>query len=334
MSDQLFSSSELEELKKEFVVETYEHLENAQDALLQLEKAPSDYEILNFLFREIHSIKGGANFLGLQDIIDVSHEMESILDKMRNYEIYPSSDVVNAIFEGIDIIKRLASDIENNRKSNIDYSSYIERLKQLNSLNWSLVENNNIRTKTMNNLLTHGEVQTTGILTNSEEKSNEFENFKANEHDETIDEDSYLMIVSFEYANITYGIEVEFVKEIVKPTDVTPIPFASDHIMGLMNLRGDVVTIVDFGKLLGIEKSKVTYHKVLIINYNDLTFGLYVDNVKEVVSVLPGDVKKANLDSFSSREVLKGIVEKNGEFIQVIDIQHLIEKSKNGLELV
>lgn len=321
MSEQLFSSSELEELKKEFIVETYEHLENAQDALLQLEKDPSNYEILNFLFREIHSIKGGANFLGLQDIIDVSHEIESILDRMRNYEIYPSGEVVNIIFEGIDIIKKLASDVENNKKSNLDYHSYLERLRQLNSLALSTAENSR-------------KVEIAENLVSNEEIENNYLSSKVNEQDETGEESSYFMIVSFDYANITYGIEVEFVREIVKPTEITPIPFASDYIMGLMNLRGDVVTIVDFGKLLGVEKSKVTHPKILIINFDDLTFGLYVDNVKEVVSILHEDIKKENFDSFSSKDILKGIIEKDGEFIQVIDIQHLIDKSKKNLELV
>jgi|GEM_PF-977182 len=333
MSDQLFSSSELEELKKEFVVETYEHLENTQDALLQLEKDPRNYETLNFIFREIHSIKGGANFLGLQDIINVSHEMESILDKMRNYEIYPSSDIINAIFEGIDIIRKLASDVENNRQSNIDYSFYIEQLKQISSSNQSPKANNQQETEDNVGFQVLNEVQFIENR-NITEKDNEFANLRANENDDNIDEDSYLMIVSFEYASVTYGIEVEFVKEIVRPTDITPIPFANDHIMGLMNLRGDVVTIVDFGKLLGTERSDATNHKVLIVSDNDLTFGLYVDNVKEVVSVYPQDLKDTNAHSFSSSDVLKGIVEKNSEFIQVIDISQLIKRAKDDVELV
>jgi len=137
------------------------------------------------------------------------------------------------------------------------------------------------------------------------------------------------MIVSFEYGDVTYGIEVEFVREIVRPTDVTTIPFAPEHVMGLMNLRGDVVTIVDFGKLLGVEKSESNNHKVLIIGNDELTFGLYVDNVREVVSVLPEEIKKElNVSSISSGEILKGIVERNGEFIQIIDIRKLIERSK------
>ena len=334
MSDQLFSSSELEELKKEFVVETYEHLENAQDALLQLEKDPGNYEILNFLFREIHSIKGGANFLGLQDIINVSHEMESVLDKMRNYEIYPSSDVVNTIFEGIDIIKKLVNNLENNTEDNIDHISYIERLRLINSLNQPPIENDNRKLENKEGFKAFGEFQTPEMLTDPKRKDSEFENSIYSGNDNSIDENSYLMIVSFEYGNVTYGIEVDFVKEIVKPTDITSIPFANDHIMGLMNLRGDVVTVVDFGKLLGVKKSEAVHHKVLIINYRNLTFGLYVDNVKEVISILPENIKEPNEDLISLSDILKGVVEKNGEFIQLIDLQQLVDKSREDAELV
>lgn len=333
MTDQLFSAAELEELKREFIVETYEHLENAQDALLQLEKDPDNYETLNFIFREIHSIKGGANFLGLQDIINVSHEMESLLDRMRNYEIYPSSDVINAIFEGIDIIRKLADDMENNKQSSIDYSSYIKQLKKIGSSNQLSDAAIQQRMKNNDDFQTLNEPEFAG--NREDDKNDKFASFRINEDDQHIDEDSYQMVVSFEYGDVTYGIEVEFVREIVRPTDVTTIPFAPCHVMGLMNLRGDVVTIVDFGKLLGVKKSESdNNHKVLIIGNEELTFGLYVDNVREVVSVLPGEIKEANIASVSSAEVLRGIVERNGEFIQIIDIRKLIERSKNSMELI
>ncbi|WPX09354.1 chemotaxis protein CheW [Anaerocellum danielii] len=331
MTDQLFSASELEELKKEFVVETYEHLENAQDALLQLEKDPVNYETLNFIFREIHSIKGGANFLGLQDIINVSHEMESLLDKMRNYELYPSSEVISALFEGIDIIRKLADDIENNKQSDIDYSSYIEQLKRIGNSNQSSDVTIQQRMIDDDDFQTLNESE---FVDNREDKKDEFTNLKINEDDQNIDEDAYQMVVSFEYGGVTYGIEVELVREIVKATDISPIPFAPEHIMGLMNLRGDVVTIVDFGKLLGVEKSESYNHKVLIISNEELTFGLYVDNVREVVSVLPEEIKEANAASISSGEILKGVVVKDAEFIQIIDIEKLVERSKNNMELI
>lgn len=327
MSDQLFSASELEELKQDFIVETYEHLENAQDGLLQLENEPHNYELLNFIFREIHSIKGGANFLGFEDIINVSHEMESVLDKMRSYEIYPSSDVINAIIEGIGIIKKLTSDIENNRQSKVDYSYYLQQLQKLsNSVKPSKdQEKGNLEVEI--NIELKRDSQATKSI-GKEIKQNELENFQSGgKNDDS--EDSHLTIISFEYSNVTYGIEVEFVREIVRLTDITPIPFSKNHIMGLMNLRGDVVTIVDFGKLLGVKESETAHHRVLIINYHEITFGLYVDNVKEVVTVLPQELKPFEIESITSSEILKDIIAKNNEFIQVINIEKLIEKSRS-----
>ncbi|ADL41850.1 CheW protein [Caldicellulosiruptor obsidiansis OB47] len=328
MTDQLFSAAELEEIKKEFVVETYEHLENAQDALLQLESDPKNYETLNFIFREIHSIKGGANFLGLQDIINVSHEMESLLDKMRNYEINPTSEVINTILEGIDIIRRLADIINSGSGQVFDYSAYIERLKEITNSSQSsqVVLDKESNDKNPNRF----ELERNFDYS---QNSNVLKTFDLNEIDETTDEDYYKIIVSFEYGNVVYGIEVEFVREIVKPADVTPIPFAPEHVMGLMNLRGDVVTIVDFGKLLGVEGNDGCNHKVLIIGDEAMTFGLFVDNVKEVLSVLPDEIKEANIASVST-EILKGIVERDGEFVQVIDIKKIIERTKNSVELI
>ena len=70
-----------------FVEEAREHLLIIEQNTLALESKPNDETLLNILFRSVHTIKGGAGFLGFQAISDLTHSMESLLTKARNKKL-------------------------------------------------------------------------------------------------------------------------------------------------------------------------------------------------------------------------------------------------------
>ncbi|MDA3960816.1 MAG: hybrid sensor histidine kinase/response regulator [Planctomycetota bacterium] len=96
-------------LLDEFVIESNEHLESIEEELLELEAqgADLDTELVNKVFRSVHSIKGGAGFLGLTAINKLSHTMESVLDRMRDNELIPTKANINALLGGADMLKRM-----------------------------------------------------------------------------------------------------------------------------------------------------------------------------------------------------------------------------------
>ncbi len=75
---------ELAEILEEFLVEASEILENLDQDLVDLENNPDDKELLNKIFRGMHTLKGGAGFLNLTPIVEVAHRIEDIFNKLRN----------------------------------------------------------------------------------------------------------------------------------------------------------------------------------------------------------------------------------------------------------
>ena len=99
-------------LLQDFLTEARGHLDNADVQLLTIENEPEDQEALNALFRSFHTIKGGAGFLDLSDISELSHVAEDLLDKARKGSLLLNGPVVDVVFESVDALRRLLDAVE------------------------------------------------------------------------------------------------------------------------------------------------------------------------------------------------------------------------------
>jgi len=98
-----------DEILQDFMVEAGEILEQLNEQLVELERSPDDHDLLNAVFRGFHTIKGGAGFLGLNNMVDVCHRSEDVFNLLRNGQkqvtaqlmdtVLPVLDVLNAQFE-------------------------------------------------------------------------------------------------------------------------------------------------------------------------------------------------------------------------------------------
>ncbi len=101
------SISKLEiDVLKDFLVEAQEHLSGIEERILQLE-TDQDIELVNSIFRPAHTIKGSASFLGLNDIKYLAHEMETLLDDLRNNKIQVSTELIDILLTGVDTLSRM-----------------------------------------------------------------------------------------------------------------------------------------------------------------------------------------------------------------------------------
>jgi len=103
------------ELSNQFVTEAFELLENAETALLELEKTPGHPELLDKAFRSLHSFKGNAGFLGYADLQGIAHKVESALDQIRSGEIEPQSDLFSLMLEILDFLRGGVEQIAQNK---------------------------------------------------------------------------------------------------------------------------------------------------------------------------------------------------------------------------
>ncbi len=96
---------------EDFLVEAQEHFEQIETNFLALEEAPGDLDLLNAIFRSVHTIKGAAGFLGLQKVQALSHMGENVLDDLRKSRMELSDRVMEVLFETVDMLKVLVEDV-------------------------------------------------------------------------------------------------------------------------------------------------------------------------------------------------------------------------------
>jgi two-component system chemotaxis sensor kinase CheA len=118
-----------------YVEEAREHLGDIESNLLEVEQAGDNFDPdqVNKVFRAAHSVKGGAGFLGLNNIKELAHKIENVLDMVRNYQLSPTPDVVNIVLLAFD---RLSELVDNVAESNeMDISEHIRALTAVTSNN-------------------------------------------------------------------------------------------------------------------------------------------------------------------------------------------------------
>ncbi len=109
-------SDEMREILNEFLIEAEEILDSLDQDLVELEQNPTDKELLNKIFRGMHTLKGGAGFLGLTSVVELAHKLEDIFNKLRNDEMTLDSDKMDIILEGIDALKSSIYSLKENEE--------------------------------------------------------------------------------------------------------------------------------------------------------------------------------------------------------------------------
>ncbi|HNG54316.1 MAG TPA: chemotaxis protein CheA [Nitrospira sp.] len=111
-------SDEMQEILNDFLTESNEMLEVLDQRFVTLESDPNNTDLLNEIFRAMHSMKGSAGFLGFNHLVDVAHRGENILNKLRQGEMAVNPAIISIILETIDVIKAIMADIRESGTDN------------------------------------------------------------------------------------------------------------------------------------------------------------------------------------------------------------------------
>lgn len=120
----------MEDFKNKFIVEALDHINDLEESLLVLEKAPSDKLEIETTFRAMHSLKGGGAMFGFEDISHVTHDLETIYDKIREGTLVVTSSLVSLTFKVVDVIKDILNDEVFNKK---EFDALIDELKHFSA---------------------------------------------------------------------------------------------------------------------------------------------------------------------------------------------------------
>src|SRR5574344_1248417 len=122
-----------EEILQDFIVEAGEIIENLNEQLVQIEKTPDDKDLLNAIFRGFHTVKGGAGFLQLTNLVTICHAAESLFDELRNGRIPMSPDLMDAVLQAYDEITSMFDAVKNGAQPEAPNPDLIDRLHALAS---------------------------------------------------------------------------------------------------------------------------------------------------------------------------------------------------------
>lgn len=112
-----------QEMLKEFLIEAKELLEELDNNFVILESKPNDSDLINEIFRSVHTIKGGAGMVGNEKLQTVAHRMEDILNKIRKGETALSTDIIEPLLSGLDVLKQITESLVRDEDiSDIDIS--------------------------------------------------------------------------------------------------------------------------------------------------------------------------------------------------------------------
>ncbi|ACX72125.1 CheA signal transduction histidine kinase [Methanocaldococcus vulcanius M7] len=122
----------MEEYLEIFAEEAEEHIQTINECLLELEKDPSNLDLINQIFRSAHTIKGGARTVGLSHISDLTHHMEDILDYVRNGQIPVTSEIIDLLFKCLDALETMLEEVKSGEtETSVDVDSIINEIKQM-----------------------------------------------------------------------------------------------------------------------------------------------------------------------------------------------------------
>jgi two-component system chemotaxis sensor kinase CheA len=113
-----------------FLSESQEYLANISTCLVKLEENPSDKNSINEIFRCVHTLKGMSATMGFDKLSHLAHEMEDLLDELRNLRKKMTSETVDALFQGVDALAQLFEEIKSNQESTVDIEPILANLKK------------------------------------------------------------------------------------------------------------------------------------------------------------------------------------------------------------
>ena len=146
----------------------------------------------------------------------------------------------------------------------------------------------------------------------------------ADEDDEIQTNDPEIQLVTFRLKDETYGINVMQVQEVLRVTDIAPVPGAPHYVLGIINLRGNVVTVVDTRMRFGLPQTEMDdLSRIIVIESEAQVVGILVDSVAEVADLRLSEIDSApNVVKEESYRYLQGVPSRVNNLLLFVDFKN------------
>lgn len=144
--------------------------------------------------------------------------------------------------------------------------------------------------------------------------------------------DIVLQWVTFKLQEETYGINVMQVQEVLRVSEIAPVPGAPSYVLGIINLRGNVVTVIDTRNRFGLmSKDQDDATRIVIIETDQHIIGIMVDSVAEVVDLRASEIETApNVGNDESSKYIQGVTSRDNELLILVDLNKFLSDEENA----
>lgn len=146
-----------------------------------------------------------------------------------------------------------------------------------------------------------------------------------------------LQVVIVKLHNTEYGLEIGMVKEIIKMTTITKLPNTEEYIMGIINLRGSIIPIIDMKKKffeVSYDYTKEAEARIIVIEAEHKIFGLLVDEVTEVLTVPSDSIEKIDKSGiYTHTDLFSGIVKIEERLLILLNVNKILNYTKQKMEV-
>ena len=140
-----------------------------------------------------------------------------------------------------------------------------------------------------------------------------------------------IQVIVFSLGDERYGVDISQVREIIRPTKITRIPNAPDFVEGVINLRGQITTIINLRKRFGLPPKEIDNDtRIIVVEYNNAVIGMMVDTVNEVKYLSAKDIDSLPniITSRSEAKFLKGVGKLPDGLLILVDLSKILSEDE------
>ena len=139
------------------------------------------------------------------------------------------------------------------------------------------------------------------------------------------DSNDVMQWLTFKLENETYGINVMHVQEVLRYAEMAPVPGAPYYVLGIINLRGSVVTLIDTRSRFDLPTIENTEHSRIIIASEKQVVGILVDSVAEVVYLKESEIDETpKAGKTQNAKFIQGLSHRDGKLLSLVDLEQLL----------
>ncbi|MDI9643036.1 MAG: chemotaxis protein CheW [Archaeoglobaceae archaeon] len=140
-----------------------------------------------------------------------------------------------------------------------------------------------------------------------------------------------VQVIVFKLGEERYGVDISQVREIIRPSQITKIPNAPDFVEGVINLRGQITTIVNLRKRFGLPSKEIDNDsRIIVVEYNNAVIGMMVDTVNEVKYLSHKDIEAlpSIITAREEAKFLKGVGKLPDGLLILIDLNKVLNEGE------